>query len=167
MKLSHLRAWATIVAVLATTTARPASAATVTANLNVTASVIQACQVTGGDLAFGPYDPLGAGALDQVGSFAVACTKGAVGVTIGLGLGANATGAQRRMTNATDFLNYEIYKEAARTSVWGDAGTALVNYTPTTSTPTAFQVFGRIPAGQTDVSVGAGYTDTVVITVTF
>jgi spore coat protein U-like protein len=167
MKLSHVCTGVAMVAALAGATARSADAATVTANLNVTASVIQVCLVTGGNLAFGNYDPLAGAALDQNGSFQVACTKGAVSVTIGLGPGANASGGLRRMTNSTDFLTYEIYKEAGRTTVWGDAGGALVPYAPLTSTAQTFQVFGRIPAGQTGVGVGATYADTVVITVTF
>jgi len=148
--------------------AQHAEAATATANLSVSASVIQACVVTGGTLAFGNYDPTAGANVDQSGSFQVACTKGSTGVTIGLGLGANASASQRRMTNGTDFLNYEIYKETARTNIWGNTGAALVSYTPvTTSAATTMTVFGRAPSGQLNVGVGASYTDTVVITVTF
>lgn len=168
MRVSRICACLSLVAAGSMITARAADAATVTANLNVTATVIQVCVVSGGNLAFGNYDPTAAANVDQVGSFEVACTKGSTGVTIGLGLGANAAASQRRMTNSTDFLNYEIYKEAARTNVWGNAGAALVSYTPvTTSAAQTFQVFGRIPAAQVTVGVGATYTDTVVITVTF
>lgn len=149
-------------------TPRQASAATATANLSVTTSVIQACVVTGGTLAFGSYDPTAGANVDQSGTFQVACTKGSTAVTIGLGLGANAAASQRRMTNGTDFLNYEIYKEGARTNIWGNAGATLVAYSPvTTSAATTFTAFGRVPSGQTNVGVGATYTDTVVITITF
>lgn len=142
-------------------------AATATANLSVTASVVQACLVTGGTLAFGNYDPTAGTNLDQTGTFQVACTKGSTGVTIGLGLGANASASQRRMTDGTDFLNYELYKETARTNVWGNSGANLVSYTPvTSSTATTFTAYGRVALGQTGVGVGS-YTDTVVITVTF
>lgn len=166
MKSSRL--FVLVAAIGAFAVVRDAGAATVTANLSVTASVIQACVVTGGTLAFGNYDPTAGANLDQTGGFQVACTKGSTGVTIGLGLGANANASQRRLTNGADFLNYEIYKEAARTNVWGNAAAALVAYTPvTTSTATTFTVYGRIPSGQTDVGAGAAYTDTVVITVTF
>ncbi|MFN2446741.1 MAG: spore coat U domain-containing protein [Vicinamibacterales bacterium] len=168
MKVSRSPFLLVMIVLLVLATARQAGAATATANLSVTASVIQACVVTGGTLAFGSYDPTAGANVDQTGTFQVACTKGSTGVTIGLGLGANASGAQRRMTNGTDFLNYELYKEAARTNIWGNAGTALVSYAPvTTSGQTTFTAFGRVPSGQTNVGVGATYTDTVVITVTF
>jgi spore coat protein U-like protein len=166
--MSCSRVWILVAALGLFASARDASAATATANLSVTATVIQACVVTGGTLAFGNYDPTAGANVDQTGTFQVACTKGSTGVTIGLGLGANAATSQRRMTNGTDFLNYEIYKEGARTNVWGNAGAALVSYTPvTTSTATTFTVYGRIPSAQTDVGVGTSYADTVVITVTF
>lgn len=167
MQLSRPTSCFALVAVLAAAAVRPADAATATANLNVTASVIQVCQVFDGTLAFGPYDPLAAAPLETNGSFQVACTKGSVSVTLGLGQGLHFAGSQRGMSNTTDTLTYEIYKEAARTNVWGDVGGAVVPYTATTSALTTIQVFGRIPALQTNVGVGTTYSDTVVITVTF
>jgi len=145
------------------------SAGSNTANLNVSSSVVANCTISTTPVAFGTYDPVGTNATandDDIGSVIVACTKG-TSATIGLGLGANASGSVRRMKDATtDYLTYELYQETGRTTVWGTTGTALLS---TGAAPSkvarAFTVYGRIPSGQ-DVPAGA-YTDTVVATVTF
>jgi len=104
---------------------------TATANLNVTATVITSCTVAGGSLAFGNYDPTLGSNLDQNGSFTVACTKGTSPI-VGLNNGANFA-TSRRMSNGTDFLEYEIYKETGRTNIWGNAGGAAVTKKGTTN----------------------------------
>jgi spore coat protein U-like protein len=145
--------------------ARPAAAATATATLTVSANVISSCTVTNGTLAFGDYAPTGASNVDQAGTFTVACTKG-TGATVGLGDGNNFLSGARRMTNGSEFLAYELYKETGRTNVWGNAGGALVTLTAAASNaPQTLTVFGRIAPGQ-DVGVGS-FGDSVQITVTY
>ena len=58
---------------------------------------------------------------DQTGDIIVRCTKGTSGITIDLGNGAHNTGQQRRMVNLANqaFINYEVYQETGRISVWG------------------------------------------------
>jgi spore coat protein U-like protein len=70
------------------------------------------------------------------------------------------------MTDGSDFLTYELYKESARTNVWGNAGGALVTLAAASSNaPQTLTVYGRIPPGQ-NVSVGS-FGDSVQITVTY
>lgn len=144
---------------------QPAVAATATATLTISANVISSCTVTNGTLAFGPYSPTATGNVDQSGTFTVACTKG-TGATVGLGEGNNPLSGARRMINGTEYLTYELYKEGARTNVWGDAGGGLVTLAnaPSNAAQT-LTVYGRIPPGQ-DVSVG-DFGDSVQITVTY
>ena len=149
--------------------ARTLSAGSNTANLSVSSSVIANCTISTLPIAFGAYDPVVANATtndDDAGSVIVACTKGTA-ATIGLGLGANASGTIRRMKDATtDYLTYELYQETGRTTVWGTTGTALLSIGAAPSkAPRTFAVYGRIPSGQ-DVPAGS-YTDTVVATVNF
>ena len=146
-----------------------ASAATATANLGVSATVTNNCTISTAALAFGAYDPVAAHAssdLDGTGTVIVACTKGAV-ATVGLGLGSNASGSTRRMTNgASEYLTYELYQDAGRATVWGNAGAGL--YSPGAAPSKAarnFTVFGRVASNQ-DVAAGS-YSDTVVATVNF
>jgi spore coat protein U-like protein len=140
-----------------------------TASLNVSATVTKNCTITTTPVAFGNYDSVTANAtaaLDGQGGVVVTCTKGAA-AKVGLNLGGNAQAATRRMAGAaTEFLTYELYKDAGRASVWGnDAGTALDIPAALNQNPQTFPVYGRVPQAQT-AAVGA-YTDTVVATVNF
>src|SRR5688572_30582421 len=146
-----------------------ALAATATANLSVTATVINNCVISTAAVAFGNYDPVGANAaadLDATGTVTIACTKGST-ATIGLGLGSNASGAVRRMTDGSgNFLTYELYQEVAETTVWGTAGGALLSPAAAASKAARnFTVYGEVAANQ-DITAGS-YTDTVVATVNF
>jgi spore coat protein U-like protein len=146
-----------------------AAAASQTTNLSVTASVAANCTIATATLAFGAYDPVGTNSstgtdLTGTGTVTISCTKGAV-TSVELGLGANASGSQRRLTNGTDFLNYDIFQDGGHTTAWG-TGTAKKNTgTSTSKAPVDHTTFGLVPKGQ-DPGTGS-YTDTVVATVNF
>lgn len=145
---------------------------TATANLEVSATITNNCTISTSALAFGSYDPIVAhksADLDGEGGVTVTCTNGAA-VTITLDEGVSPHGDStaeaplRRMASGGNFLAYQLFSNAGRTTIWGataavdveDTGTGLVsNHT----------VYGRIAQDQ-NVPAGA-YTDTVVATVTF
>ncbi len=65
-------------------------------------------------------------------------------------------------------LNYNLYLDAARTTIWGDGtgGTQVYsNANPPNNTNVTVTIYGRIPASQ-DVSAGS-YTNTVTATINF
>ncbi len=137
-----------------------AHAATVTTTFQVTASVVATCSATATTLAFGAYDATAA--IDQANTMSVTCTNGTA-YTVALDNGLYASGSQRRMKDAgTDYLNYNLYSDAGRTTAWdstntvSDTGDGAAQSHP---------VYGRLPAGQT-LFVGS-YADTVTVTVTF
>ena len=149
----------------------PAFAGTATSSFTVTAGVSSTCTISTVGIAFGVYDPIVAHAStprDAEGSVTITCTRGAI-TSIALSTGANgasASGTTRAMLAGTELLNYEIYRESGRTTMWGPAGTDVFTPPPAPSrAPRTYQTFGRIPAGQ-DVPTGA-YTDTVTATVNF
>ena len=147
----------------------PAFAGSATANLNVSASVSAVCTISTAPVAFGAYDPVVANAatdLNGTGTLTVACTKGA-SATIDLGNGNNLSGGSRRMSSGTDFLNYSLYKDAARTQVWGTglAGGTTYTYNSASKVATAVTVYGKVPQNQ-DVTVGA-YSDVVLATINY
>jgi len=165
--------------VLASFAAVPAFAQTASTNVSVTASIGNICTITNATVALGVYDPVVTNAatpLDGSGSVTIACTRGAV-TSVSLGLGANASGAQRRMTDGIpNFMNYELYQPPNTTpgsacsytspTVWGTAGANL--FVPTAAPSTAartYNICGRIAAGQ-DLPSGS-YNDTVVAIVNF
>jgi spore coat protein U-like protein len=145
-------------------------AATATANLSVSATISSNCTITTASVGFPSYDPVVAHATSPddstSGSVTITCTKGTI-PSIGLGLGANASGSQMRMSNGSaSYLAYALYQDAGRTTVWGDSGSLLFYPGPATSKdPRTYPVYGRIPAGQ-DLPAGT-YTDTVTATVNF
>lgn len=149
---------------------QPVQAASATANLSVGATIVNNCTISTTPVSFASYDPVGAHASNNddsgSGTVTVTCTKGTT-ATIGLALGQNASGSTRRMLNGTaNFLNYELYQDAGRGTVWGTAGTALLSPGAAPSkAPRTFTVYGRIFAGQ-DLPAGS-YADTVQATVNF
>ena len=145
-----------------------AQAATTTTNLNVTATVTANCSVSTSPVAFGSVDVLAGSNFDATGGVTVTCTNGTPwSAAAGLGTGAGATYASRKMTSGANLLNYSLYTNAARTTVWGDGsgGTATVSNTGS-GVAQNFTVYARVPLGQTSVATGA-YADTVQVTVTY
>ena len=145
-----------------------AYAATSSTKMNVTSSVSGTCTLASPvALAFGAYDPIGANATSNLdvspNALTVTCAKG-VSAQISLDLGANAQGTTRRMSSGSNYITYEIYTSAARTTVWNLTNT--VTYVAASKAPSPIAVYGRIPAGQ-DVPAGSGYADVVNATVTF
>ena len=144
-----------------------------TATFQVQASVNANCLVSASNLAFGAYDPSSATDLDVNTTVSVRCTKDTpFTVALNAGVTSGATLAQRRMTNGTDFMNYNLYTNGARTTVFGDAtgGTATVGGTGAglgVAQTQSVDVFGRIPAGQSTLSIGTYTEATITATVTY
>ena len=89
-------------------------------------------------------------------------------VVVSLSKGASSTFSPRTMMMGSEVLSYNLYRDAARTSIWGDgtAGTSTyTNANPPNNTAINITVYGRVPAGQ-DVSAGA-YSDTVSAVINF
>jgi spore coat protein U-like protein len=153
----------TSLAVLACLANTPtAFAATATDTFNVTANIPTSCSVTAGsDLAFGDYTGT---QIDATTTVSVTCTSGGA-YTVGLNDGTHFSSPNRRMLHDTaDFLNYELYKEEARTNRWGNSGAELVDGTGTGSAQT-LTVYGRLPGSQS--LIAGAYTDTITVTVTY
>jgi spore coat protein U-like protein len=143
--------------------------------VQISTSVSPSCTIGTALIAFAPYDPVNTNATipdDQTGDITIRCTKGTSGITIDLGNGAHNTGNQRRMINmasATTFINYEVYQDTSRTSVWGvgDSGTLRSGSDLNgTGTVVAVTMYGRIPPAQLAATAGT-YNDTLVSTINF
>ena len=136
------------------------------------------CSVSTTGLGFGDYDPLLATPDDSTANVAVTCTRVifvdpfSIGYTLRLSRGSSGSYAQRRMNAGTAQLNYNLFRDAARSQVWGDgtsstatvAGTASFVWFQTSQTIN-HTMYGRAPAQQ-NASPG-NYTDTIVLTITF
>lgn len=161
-----------------------AAAGSTTTTVTVSASVAQNCLISATPVAFGAYDPVSSNSLTgsdvtATGSVTVTCTLSSTGVTITLGQGGNADGAQRRLAGGGSFLNYQLYHPTATTpaaacatsagTVWSTTGGGI--FTPTgvanwgASAPKAFNICGIVPRGQ-DVPASS-YSDSVLATINF
>ena len=115
-----------------------------------------------------PQDSTGILTLQYTNSGA-ACNQVSV-VTLGVGTGAGATAAIRKMTSGANTLNYTIYTPPGPpTTVWDN----VTGYTtPSVSIPAngnasqMITMYGRILSGQSNAPIGT-YTDTVIITITY
>ena len=156
-------------AALAVLAAQPASAAVVSSDLGVSATVTSNCAVSTSAIAFGSVNVTNGVNVDGTGGVSVTCTSGtAWAASANAGVGTGATLAVRKMTSGANLLDYAIYTDSARTSVWGDGAlgeTATISGTGS-GVAQANTIYGRVPSGQTSLPAGS-YADTVSVTVTY
>lgn len=125
-------------------------------------------------MAFGAYDDATGAATNSTTSLVVRCARngGPASVAVTLQLGPSASSgsiAARQMRSGANAMNYNLYRDAARSQVWGqtagvDAVTLTINGIPNNgSRDGTFTVYGAIPARQ-NVPAGS-YTDSVQLTV--
>ncbi|PNQ03130.1 spore coat U domain-containing protein [Sphingobium sp. SA916] len=131
------------------------------------------CTVTATGISFGNYNPLSPTATDATGTINVHCdllVALAGSYTIDISAGSSGSFAPRTLRRGATALNYNLYTNAARTQIWGNGTGGSVNVTRTVLALLVFNdsvtVYGRIPAGQ-NVAAGAGYLDTLTVTVTY
>lgn len=103
---------------------------------------------------------------DSTSSIAVQCTN-STPYDIGLneGTGSGATVAVRKMTSGSNTINYSLYTDSARTSVWGNSIGSNTQHAVGNGAAQNYTVFGRVPV-QAMPAPGA-YTDTITVTVTY
>ena len=148
--------------------ASAAVASTATTTFAVTATVIDSCGVSATSLAFGDYNSISGGMLDAAAMISPICTSGTVySVALNAGQGSGALPSSRKLTGPVGVtLNYGIFTDSARSSVWGDGtgGTGMRIGTGNGNTQPVM-MYGRIPAAQAGL-VGS-YSDTVTVTLTY
>jgi spore coat protein U-like protein len=154
--------------------AASALAGTASSNFQVTLTITGACSLTSSPLDFGTNNGAIVANIDASSNLIANCTNGTP-YSIGLnnGVGTGATASVRKMTNAGDssMVNYSLYTTTGRSTVWDNncttlpAGTTCSGGTGNGANQTV-PVFGRVPGGQSNVTVGT-YVDTIVATLTF
>jgi len=138
------------------------AAAAVAAAIALPAEAAPTCHsISVTPLAFGNYDVYNAAPVDSVGTISYSCPPPLV-PTVTIDAGLAFAGGHRRMTlgAGVDFLSYDIYSNAARSTIWSSTPVFVI---PLINTSVDF--YGRVFALQ-DVSAGS-YTDTVVVTFNF
>lgn len=131
-------------------------------------SVWAACSVSSGTILFGSYDIFGTTPLDTLGQIVFRCGNSDHNIAISLDKGSSSTFDPRHLFNGSSILNYNLYLNAARTTIWGDGSGGTQNFfvgNPANNQDISIPVYGRIPAGQ---STKAGnYSDSLTVTINF
>ena len=126
----------------------------------------ESCSVTATPASFGNYDTTSPAPMDTVAEITVSCETG-IPYLIKLDPGQNAQGEfdrKLRSTAGDSTLQYNLYRDSARTEVWGDGtGNTFTRNGIGVGVPDRANVYGRIP-GRQNVKADA-YNDSIVITV--
>ena len=129
------------------------------------------CQVTVTPLVFGVYMPGQSSPLDAVAEISVRCMAqpGSYAVTIGPGLSGNQL-LRTLLAGPGEALNYNLYRDAGRTQVWGSG--VPPSFTVTGSrlrvgrpTITTHSLYGRVFSDQ--YPNPGTYSDNLLVTVLF
>jgi spore coat protein U-like protein len=127
-----------------------------------------ACTISTTAVNFGSYNVFSASPNDATGQITFRCSPPLPPlVTIQLDKGGASSFNPRQMRQGSEILNYNLYLDSTRSTIWGDGTGGSQAYTqsnPPASSQNA-NVYGRIPAGQ-DVSAGS-YGATVTATIFF
>ena len=134
-----------------------AMAATVTANLRVTAEVVRACNINSvTNVSFGTYDTTSTTPTDATGVITLQCTTDTSYKTYIIGT--------RAMTGGSDTLNFDLYSDVGRTLTFPIDNSGTAANAPHNSAITE-NIYGRIPAQQ---NVGVThYSQTMTVTIEY
>lgn len=126
------------------------------------------CTVSTTPVVFGTYNVFSTAPTDSTGTIVYRCNGNVDGVLITITRGQSATFLPRQMNKGSEKFSYNLYRDAARSSVWGDysSGTSgLIDLRIPHNQNQSATIYGRIPAQQ-DISAGS-YADTVSVVVNF
>jgi spore coat protein U-like protein len=87
------------------------------------AAAVIACTISMTNVAFGSIDVLPGSAIDTTSTATITCSSATANTTYrfctDIRSGADVSGNQRRMASGVNRLNFDLYKDAARTVQWG------------------------------------------------
>jgi spore coat protein U-like protein len=152
----------------------PLQAGTAAGNLTVQMTISSACTIGGATQNFGTI--VGTSLLsvfaDSTTSVTVTCTNGSP-YSIGIDLGANASGSQRRLANGGSTINYDLYLDALHLLPWNGATDSATCATPNNcylgtgnGSAQAITIYGHIAPLAVAPASGT-YTDNLVMTVNY
>jgi spore coat protein U-like protein len=135
--------------------------------LLVSSEVQAACTISTTSVNFGSYNVYASSPTDSTGSVTFKCNFFDFNISVALSQGQSGTYFPRAMRKGGEQLPYNLFRDAGRSSVWGDGTggtTQYVNNWPFGQT-IVLTIYGRVDAGA-DVSAG-NYSDTVSAIINF
>ncbi|WP_232343216.1 spore coat U domain-containing protein [Burkholderia pseudomallei] len=130
------------------------------------ATVVNDCFINATNVAFGSTGVI-QGALTATGTISAQCTNGdAFRIALNGGASGNVAARAMQRTGGGGAVNYQLYLDAAHSTIWGDgtAGTSTATGTGS-GLSQSLTVYGQVPA-QTTPAPGT-YSDTITATITF
>jgi spore coat protein U-like protein len=142
-------------------------AAAVVALVSAAGRAEGACTVSTTGASFGTYDVFNTSANASTGTITYRCGNSDKDILITLSKGSSSTFTTRTLTNGTEVLEYNLYRDATFSSIWGDgtSGTATYTIRNPPNQDVILTVYGRVPALQV-VATGS-YADAVIVTINF
>ncbi len=133
---------------------------------SVTATVINNCNITATNVAFGSAGVLSS-ALKATGAITTVCTNGdAFKIALNGGASGNVAARAMQRSGGGGAVNYQLYLDSGHSSAWGDGTGGTSTQAGTGSgTQQVFTVYGQVPA-QTTPTPGS-YSDTITATIYF
>lgn len=166
-----------LIAAMSTTASLAHAAGSTSGTLDTSVTVVDGCLLGGASSGTPDLGTIDFGTRSFVTSAADADSSGAspgltvqcsntLAYAISIDKGTNgATISDRKLSNGTDTLDYQLYTTSGRTAVWGDGSTGTTVTGTGDGTEVTHTVYARIPS-QTIQSAGT-YTDTVSVTVSW
>jgi spore coat protein U-like protein len=145
----------------------PAYAGTSTNTVAVLATVDDRCYLNTTPLLFGTV-PILSGVVDGTANISIKCPPG-TNYSVSIDNGLNFNGQRRMVSDAGAlpffrYVPYEIYRDAARTQIWGStAGRTMSGTMPSTGTA-SLTIYGRVPRA---IVLPTPYRDTLTVTMDF
>lgn len=135
--------------------------------LLLSSRVEAACTISTTSVSFGTYNVFSASPTDSTGGISFRCGVLDFNVSVSLTQGQSGTFFPRAMRKGSESLPYNLFRDASRTSIWGDGtgGTSIYTHTWTIGQPIRLTIYGRVAPGA-DVSAGT-YSDTVTAVINF
>jgi spore coat protein U-like protein len=136
------------------------------------------CSTSTTAVAFGVYNPLSVSNIDAVGNIRITCNGvlnlSSVDYSIAINKGLNSSGfSPRVMASGANHLNYDLYTNSTRTTIWGDGTGSTQVVADSLTVPALFgtsnkdnTVYGRIPGSQSTTRTGS-YNDSITVTITY
>jgi spore coat protein U-like protein len=127
-----------------------------------------ACTLSATSVAFGSYDVFATTPRDSTGTVTYRCGPSYHHITVTISRGSSTTFTPRTLVNGTGRLQYNLFRDAALATVWGDGTGGTDTYfivNPPNAQDVVLTVYARVPAEQ-DVPAGA-YADAVVVTLEY
>ena len=167
MKYTHVKSAMVAAAVLAIallSVPNAAFAATTTATMNVSATVVNNCTVSANPLSFGQYSGT---ALNVSTTISVTCNTGdsySVGLNAGGGSGATVSNRLMTLSSGSATLAYSLLSGSYSGTNWGNASGSWVTGTGNGSAQT-LTVYGVVAGGL--YPTAGSYADSVTVTLTY